>query len=94
MSEHVITHVGNGTGFITLDRPRALNSLSLDMVRAITAALLAWRGDASVAAVVMRSSSEKALCAGGDIRFFYDVGRANTQGDSALLEDLDRKSVV
>ena len=87
MSEHVQTHISNGTGFITLDRPKALNSLSLDMVRAMTQALLAWRDDASVAAVVVRSTSERALCAGGDIRFFYDVGRTNTQGDSALLED-------
>ena len=87
MSEHVQTQLSNGTGFITLDRPKALNSLSLDMVRAMTQALLAWRDDASVAAVVVRSSSERALCAGGDIRFFHDVGRASTQGGSALLED-------
>ncbi len=32
-------------------------------------------------------SNEKAFCAGGDIRFFYDVGMKNPQGDSALLED-------
>ncbi|MGO4380149.1 enoyl-CoA hydratase/isomerase family protein [Pseudoduganella sp. RAF53_2] len=87
MSEYVHTQVSNGTGFITLDRPKALNSLSLDMVRAITQALLAWREDADVAAVVIRSSSEKALCAGGDIRFFHDVGQKTPQGDSALLED-------
>ncbi|MES2265019.1 MAG: enoyl-CoA hydratase/isomerase family protein [Pseudomonadota bacterium] len=87
MSEFVHTSAVNGTGFITLDRPKALNSLSLDMVRALTAALLAWRDDDAVAAVVIRSSSPKALCAGGDIRFFYDVGRATPQGGSALLED-------
>ncbi|SFU95363.1 enoyl-CoA hydratase/isomerase family protein [Pseudoduganella namucuonensis] len=87
MSEHVVTSIGNGTGFITLDRPKALNSLSLEMVRALTAALLAWRDDGRVAAVVLRSSSAKALCAGGDIRFFHDAGRAAPTGGSALLED-------
>jgi enoyl-CoA hydratase/carnithine racemase len=87
MSEHVHTSVSNGTGFIVLDRPKALNSLSLAMVRDITQALLAWRDDSDVAAVVIRSSSEKAFCAGGDIRFFYDVGRGSPQGGSALLED-------
>jgi enoyl-CoA hydratase/carnithine racemase len=87
MSEYVQTRVANGTGIITLDRPRALNSLSLDMVRALTETLLAWRDDAGVHAVVIRSSSEKALCAGGDIRFFYDAGRATPVGGSALLED-------
>jgi enoyl-CoA hydratase/carnithine racemase len=87
MSEYVRTSVNNGTGFILLDRPKALNSLSLDMVRAITQALMAWRDDAAVVAVVIRGGSEKAFCAGGDIRFFYDVARAGPQGGSALLED-------
>ncbi|HJV00847.1 MAG TPA: enoyl-CoA hydratase/isomerase family protein [Burkholderiaceae bacterium] len=87
MSEFVQTSVSNRTGFITLDRPKALNSLSLTMVRDLAAALLAWRDDAGVDAVVIRSTSEKAFCAGGDIRFFYDVGRSGPQGGSALLED-------
>ena len=87
MSEHVLTRIANRTGIITLDRPKALNSLSLDMVRALTAILLDWQRDAAVDAVVITSSSEKALCAGGDIRFFHDVGNASPQGDSALLED-------
>ncbi len=87
MSQFVHTRVANGTGMITLDRPKALNSLSLDMVRALTAVLLAWRDDPAVDAVVIGSSSEKALCAGGDIRFFYECGKATPLGGSALLED-------
>lgn len=87
MSEYIHTSVTHGTGLIVLDRPKALNSLSLDMVRAITLALRAWRDDPAVQAVVVRSSSEKAFCAGGDIRFFYDAGRATPQGGSALIED-------
>lgn len=87
MTEFVQTQIKNSIGFITLDRPKALNSLSLDMVRALTTTLLAWRNDSAVRAVVIRSSSERAFCAGGDIRFFYDAGRANPQGGSALLED-------
>jgi enoyl-CoA hydratase/carnithine racemase len=87
MTEYVHTAVKNTIGLITLDRPKALNSLSLDMVRTITGALLAWRSDDRVHAVLIRSSSEKAFCAGGDIRFFYDAGRNTPQGGSALLED-------
>ena len=87
MSEFVLTSVKNNIGFITLDRPKALNSLSLDMVRVITANLLKWRDDEHIHAVFIHSSSEKAFCAGGDIRFFYDVGTATPKGDSALLED-------
>ena len=87
MSEYVHTSISNRTGIIILDRPKALNSLSLAMVRAITTALLAWREDSGVDAIVIRSSSDKAFCAGGDIRFFYDAGRNTPQGGSALLED-------
>jgi enoyl-CoA hydratase/carnithine racemase len=87
MTDHVLTRIANGTGVITLDRPKALNSLSLAMVRRLTDILLAWREDASVCAVVLTSSSEKALCAGGDIRFFHDAGHATPTGGSALLED-------
>ncbi len=49
--------------------------------------MLAWRDDPAIEAVLIRSSSEKAFCAGGDIRFFYDAGRATPAGGSALLED-------
>jgi enoyl-CoA hydratase/carnithine racemase len=86
----VQTRIAKRTGVIILDRPRALNSLSLDMVRALMQTLLAWRDDAAVDAVVITSSSDKALCAGGDIRFFYEAGRAtpaSSNGGSALLED-------
>ena len=87
MTDHVLTRVANRTGIITLDRPKALNSLSLEMVRAMTAILLDWQDDSAVDAVVITSTSEKALCAGGDIRFFHDVGHATPMGGSALLED-------
>ncbi|MES2151649.1 MAG: enoyl-CoA hydratase/isomerase family protein [Pseudomonadota bacterium] len=87
MSQFVQTRVAGRTGMITLDRPKALNSLSLEMVRALTAALGAWRNDSAIDAVVIGSSSEKAFCAGGDIRFFYDVSCAGVKGGSALLED-------
>lgn len=87
MTAHVLTRVANRTGIITLDRPKALNSLSLEMVRALTATLQAWRSDTTIDAVVLTSSSEKALCAGGDIRFFHEVGTKTPMGGSALLED-------
>lgn len=87
MSEYIKTALHNQVGYLILDRPKALNSLSLDMVRAITEVLLAWRDDAAVRAVIIKSSSEKAFCAGGDIRFFHDVGGKTPQHGSALLED-------
>jgi enoyl-CoA hydratase/carnithine racemase len=87
MTDHIQTAVENGIGHLILDRPKALNSLSLEMVRTLMQTLQAWKDDAGIRAVVVRSSSDKAFCAGGDIRFFYDAGRATPQGGSALIED-------
>ena len=80
MSDYVHTRIAQRNGVITLDRPKALNSLSLEMVRALTRILLQWRDDPAIDAVVIGSSSEKAFCAGGDIRFFHG-------GSGALIED-------
>lgn len=65
-------------GLITLNRPKALNALTLGMVDAMDAQLRAWRRDAGVDLVVVRGAGERAFCAGGDIRALYDSGRAGT----------------
>ena len=87
MTALIDTQIKNTTGQITLDRPKALNSLSLAMVRDLTRILLDWRDSATVHAVLIRGSSEKAFCAGGDIRFFHQAGTSTPQGGSAALED-------
>jgi enoyl-CoA hydratase/carnithine racemase len=87
MTAHVTGIIKHRIGFITLDRAKALNALSLDMVRALTTLLRDWQHDDDIMAVVIRASSERAFCAGGDIRFFYQVGTAGPAGGSALLED-------
>lgn len=87
MTDFIQTEIRGTTGVITLDRPAALNSLTLEMVRAMTAALLRWRDDPAVRAVLVRSSSERAYCAGGDIRFFHQKGSATATGGAALVED-------
>ncbi|MBU6437023.1 MAG: enoyl-CoA hydratase/isomerase family protein, partial [Betaproteobacteria bacterium] len=79
----VLCAVDNGVGFITLNRPKALNALTLPMVRTVTAALLAWREDRAVKAVVLHGSGDKAFCAGGDIRFFREAALAG----AAVLDD-------
>lgn len=67
MSE-VNTFIENTTGRIVLDRPKALNSLNLDMVHAIHEALEQWREDDAVTQVLITSGNERAFCAGGDVR--------------------------
>jgi enoyl-CoA hydratase len=80
----VTTRVTGGTGLIELDRPAALNALDLTMVRLITAALERWRHDDAVLSVVIRSTSPKAFCAGGDIRA---VREAALRGDDAAVAE-------
>jgi len=72
----VETQISASVGIVTLNRPRALNALSLDMVREVTATLLHWRDDPRVLAVWLQGAGERGLCAGGDIRFFHQAGLA------------------
>ena len=89
--EIVVERCGNA-GLITLSRPKALNALSLGMVRTLLAMLLAWQADAAVQVIAIRGSNKigrpgtpEALfggfCAGGDIRFFHQAVLA---GDASL----------
>lgn len=65
-------------GVITLNRPKALNALTLSMVDAMSAQLRAWRDDRDIEMVVVKGAGDKAFCAGGDIRALYDSGKADT----------------
>ena len=67
-------------GFITLNRPKALNALNLGMVRMIAAALDDFEDDGRISRVVATGAGGRAFCAGGDVRLIYEQGRA---GDHA-----------
>jgi enoyl-CoA hydratase/carnithine racemase len=101
MSEHeantekkgeIIAERRGNAGLITLNRPKALNALSLGMVRKLLATLLAWRDDPAVQLVAIRGSNKTGrpgtpealfggFCAGGDIRYFHQAVMA---GDTSL----------
>ncbi|RSN29220.1 3-hydroxyisobutyryl-CoA hydrolase [Amycolatopsis sp. WAC 04169] len=68
--------VESGIGRITLNRPRALNSLNHGMVLAMLDHLEAWRADPGVRAVLIDGAGDRGLCAGGDIRAIYEDARA------------------
>ncbi|MGZ9113118.1 MAG: enoyl-CoA hydratase/isomerase family protein [Brevundimonas sp.] len=70
----VLTRVESGVGRITLNRPQALHALNRAMCEAMTAALLAWRGDEAVQSVLIDHSGERGFCAGGDIRMIAESG--------------------
>jgi enoyl-CoA hydratase len=77
----VIAARDGSIGRITLNRPKALNALDLPMIAAIAAALDAWRDDAAVRAVVIDSASDRAFCAGGDIRAIRTHAQAGETAD-------------
>ncbi|MEO8388265.1 enoyl-CoA hydratase/isomerase family protein [Polaromonas sp.] len=88
----VLVEQRGNAGLITLNRPKALNALSLSMIRELSNALLAWRDDASVQVVAIRGTNKAGrpgtpesrfggFCAGGDIRFFHQAVMA---GDASL----------
>jgi enoyl-CoA hydratase/carnithine racemase len=63
-------------GVITLNRPHALNAVSLAMVRELTRQLVQWETDPAVSRVIVASNDARAFSAGGDLRALYDLGRA------------------
>ncbi len=62
---------------VTLNRPRALNALTLAMCRELDAKLAGWAEDPAVAAVVIEGTGARAFCAGGDVTAIYDSGRGD-----------------
>jgi enoyl-CoA hydratase len=91
MESLILTQVVGGLGVITLNRPKALNALSLDMVRELYVVLGGWATDPAVHGVLIKGSGRVDehgqphgavhFCAGGDIRFMYE---AAIGGDLAI----------
>ncbi|RRD43111.1 enoyl-CoA hydratase/isomerase family protein [Comamonadaceae bacterium OH3737_COT-264] len=76
-SSEVLSEIRGKVGFITLNRPKALNALSLGMVRELRRVLEAWKSDPAVLAIAIRGQGKEgpfgAFCAGGDIRFLHQA---------------------
>jgi enoyl-CoA hydratase len=74
-------------GVITLNRPRALNALTLSMIRKIHSRLLIWADNRRIERVVIRGAGERAFCAGGDIRVLRDWGLAGNPNAVAFYRE-------
>lgn len=75
-TDKVILERAGAAAIIRLNRPRALNSIDLDMVRAIADALDGYADLPEVACVVLTGEGDRGLCAGGDVRVIHDLGKA------------------
>ncbi len=74
-AEVLFARVGS-VGEILLNRPEAINALTLGMVREMAANLAAWSADDEVKSILIHGAGDRGLCAGGDIRSIYDAARA------------------
>ncbi|MFV6026481.1 enoyl-CoA hydratase/isomerase family protein [Streptomyces sp. NPDC056264] len=83
----VLLRTEGRAGFLTLNRPRAINALTHPMVLALDAALTAWEHDPAVTTVVIEGAGERGLCAGGDIRAIHDDARAGGSASAAFWRD-------
>jgi enoyl-CoA hydratase len=89
MSEpEIICERRGASGAVFLNRPQALNAITLNMVREITRALEEWERDTAIKNVVVSAAESKAFSAGGDIRLLYEQGKA---GDHAAQLDFWRE---
>jgi enoyl-CoA hydratase len=66
-------------GVIRLNRPKAINAVTLEMFREIDKALDEYEADPAVGLILLEGAGDRGLCAGGDIRALYDSAR--TGGD-------------
>lgn len=83
MEDEVLFDIRGQLGVISLNRPRAINALTAPMCGAITRQLDAWRDDDAVAAIVITSTSDRGLCAGGDVKA---VRQSVIDGDPHALD--------
>lgn len=78
--EEAVAANGMKIAFATLNVPKALNALNLDMIRLLAPQLKAWEQQDDIAVVVLKGTGEKAFCAGGDVVSLY---KAMASGDEA-----------
>ncbi len=81
VSDAVLARREGRVGLITLNRAKALNALNLPMINALTVALDSWRDDPAVHLIVINSNSDRAFCAGGDVRGVREAVLANRPND-------------
>ena len=95
MTDEVHIHTHGAAGHISLNRPKAIHALTLDMCHAMSGALAEWADDDEIEAVILDHAEGRGFCAGGDInllrhsalndggasgrRFFHDEYQLNHQ---------------
>jgi len=80
LASEVIVHRDGAAGTVSLNRPKAIHALTSGMVSSMTSALLAWRQDPAVKAVLIDHAEGRGFCSGGDINLL----RHSALGDDGV----------
>ena len=96
MTTEILARMTGQIGHLSLNRPKALHALTLDMVRAMIAALAGWCDDPAVGAVVIDHSEGRGFCAGGDIAFLRDsaLGDGGAAGRRFFYEEYQLNHLI
>lgn len=87
MTTEVRLTIDRTVGRLRLNRPAAIHALTLDMCRAMLAALIAWREDDRVRLVLIDHAEGRGFCAGGDIRAIWESGRGDQAAARAFFHE-------
>lgn len=87
MTPDILTRVEGHAGIISLNRPAALHALTLDMVHAMTEALLKWQKSRKVKCIIIDHAEGRGFCAGGDVAFLRDSALKGGQAGRQFFHD-------
>lgn len=88
MDRLILTEVKNNVGMITLHRPETLNAINIALAQELQTAIDRFANDASVRALLIKGSG-KHFCAGGDVKWFADLGERVSEGLDEILAVLN-----
>ena len=73
----LVARVEGSAGVIRLNRPKAINAVTLEMFRDVEKALDRFETDPAVSVILLEGAGERGLCAGGDIRTLWESSKVN-----------------
>ena len=79
MSDDVLISVEGGIGRIRLNRPKAIHALTTRMCEVMSEALINWRADPAVLAIIIDHAEGRGFCAGGDVVMLWRSGGGDAE---------------
>ncbi|RWS25539.1 3-hydroxyisobutyryl-CoA hydrolase-like protein, partial [Leptotrombidium deliense] len=84
--EIILDRIGN-KGIVTINRPKHLNALNLDMIRKLYPQLRKWEMDNTMKMVIIKGQGDKAFCAGGDVKAIALSGKSSKLSEEFFREE-------